>query len=371
MAQLIHAFVPNARLCFATAFISATSFASNILALASKSGPCGGADVIVDDVGYFAELYFEDSLLSAVIDVVADMGVLYFSAAGNDNGRFIESDIHPVNSSDTRIPEVLRNRTSYIWWNAFNIPEAPSPFLLPIRPRRSFEPIWMQWNDQSGHVLYDLDMFILNANFTVVTFSLAASRSNGNPYENVNLRAGTYYVAVGAFNTSPAGPLPRPYKLVVYDIGSPIPYGATERSTWGHSTANGALSVAAYNYTSLSLEPYSSHGPATIYFGIGGLFPKPQARLKPDIAAIDCTDTSFFGGFDFEQNGLLNFCGTSAAASHAAAVPAFLQQLSNKRLNVYTLRNLFSTQSESTAWDPATGYGLINTLKVAKHMGNC
>jgi len=50
MLEIVHDLAPSAQLYFATAFISAASFAANIRALRDA-----GCNVIVDDVTYFAE----------------------------------------------------------------------------------------------------------------------------------------------------------------------------------------------------------------------------------------------------------------------------------------------------------------------------
>ncbi|MET0837889.1 MAG: S8 family serine peptidase [Marmoricola sp.] len=83
MAQIVHDVAPGAKLCFATAFGSEIGFADNIRKLADKKGKCG-ADVIVDDVGYFDEPMFSDGILNDAINDVAKKGVHYFSSAGND-----------------------------------------------------------------------------------------------------------------------------------------------------------------------------------------------------------------------------------------------------------------------------------------------
>ena len=55
MLEIVHDLAPNAHLIFATAFTSEESFADNIRALRAA-----GADIIVDDVVYFAESPFQD-----------------------------------------------------------------------------------------------------------------------------------------------------------------------------------------------------------------------------------------------------------------------------------------------------------------------
>ena len=78
MLEIVHDLAPGAKLFFATAFASATSFADNIRALRAA-----GCDIIVDDIIYFSESPFQDGeIAKAVEDVTAD-GALYFSSAGN------------------------------------------------------------------------------------------------------------------------------------------------------------------------------------------------------------------------------------------------------------------------------------------------
>ena len=69
MLQIAHDVAPGAKLCFATANGGMVTFAQNIRRLANKSGRCG-ADVVVDDITYFDEPMFSDSVLSDAIDDV-------------------------------------------------------------------------------------------------------------------------------------------------------------------------------------------------------------------------------------------------------------------------------------------------------------
>jgi hypothetical protein len=83
MLQITHDIAPASKLCFASAFNSEIDFADNIRKLADKKGKCG-ADVLVDDVGYFDEPMFSDGIIADAIDDVAAKGAHYFSSAGND-----------------------------------------------------------------------------------------------------------------------------------------------------------------------------------------------------------------------------------------------------------------------------------------------
>ncbi len=98
-------------------------------------------------------------------------------------------------------------------------------------------------------------------------------------------------------------------------------------TTFGHSCAAGANGVAAYPFSRPSLpESFTSPGPAMIYFDPdNNPLPQPQVRQKPDLAAMDGANTSFFGSDVPEDlDGYFNFFGTSDAAPHAAAIAALV-----------------------------------------------
>ena len=71
---------PAPSLAFYTAENGEADFATGIKSLAGT----GHAKVIVDDVGYFDEPFFQDGIVAQAIDTVVGQGVAYFSAAGND-----------------------------------------------------------------------------------------------------------------------------------------------------------------------------------------------------------------------------------------------------------------------------------------------
>jgi len=88
MVQLVHDMAPKARLAFASAFDGDVAFANNIRALAGVQGlpnsqPGFAAQIIVDDVQYFNEGMFADTVIAQAVDDVTALGVSYFSSAGN------------------------------------------------------------------------------------------------------------------------------------------------------------------------------------------------------------------------------------------------------------------------------------------------
>ena len=99
---------------------------------------------------------------------------------------------------------------------------------------------------------------------------------------------------------------------------------------YGHAGTPDAISVGAAPFNnSAVVEPYSSHGPVTHYFGPAKSnwprrrWPQPLEITKPDLVATDCGLTTFF--VPTPTPGINRFCGTSAAAPHAAAVAALMR----------------------------------------------
>ena len=154
MLQLIHDIAPGADLKFATAFISAESFADNIRALADA-----GSDIIVDDIGYLDEPFFQDGVIARAADeVVTKNGAAYFSATGNDGNIAYESE--NINFVSDTIDGITGNfydfdpSTNVDTHQRITIPDGDEVVL-------SF-----QWDDPfftTDGVDTDLDLYLINA----------------------------------------------------------------------------------------------------------------------------------------------------------------------------------------------------------------
>ncbi|HEU4461707.1 MAG TPA: S8 family serine peptidase, partial [Solirubrobacterales bacterium] len=138
---------------------------------------------------------------------------------------------------------------------------------------------------------------------------------------------------------------------------------------YGHAAAASAVAVAAVPFNDSSEpEEYSSRGPATHYFGpVAGEIPapellEPEVVSKPDVAATDCGRTTFFARQPKSEPGVWRFCGTSAAAPHAAGVAALLLDEEAGSEPEAVRQAMAASASPVGAFGPcAVGGGLIET----------
>jgi hypothetical protein len=140
------------------------------------------------------------------------------------------------------------------------------------------------------------------------TLQMVIARANVPDKKNKNVADRIRYVGFGGVN-------PQEY----FSYLDPV--------TYGHNSARGANGVAAYAFFPPFVpEFFTSPGPSTIYFDKNNKrFKKPEIRLKPDMAAMDGANTTFFVEDDStDDDDFPNFFGTSAAAPHAAAIAALV-----------------------------------------------
>lgn len=399
MAQIVHDVAPGAAIDFATADLGELSFAQHIEDLAAA-----GADVIVDDVAYFEEPFFQDGPVAVAIERVVAQGVVYLTAAGNDN-LFEETTNNEIASWET---EEFRDSN-----------ECP-PLLEATPPNPDqcldFDPglgkddtfgitiekesdliVDAQWAEPLNGVEADLDAYLLSSGGVPLvplpgTNGTSDNIGSGEPveilgFENPTPAAMEVQLAIDRCFSTPtekaeekgcnfkanAARKPR-VKLILLENGRGVTATEYPKSgggdvvgptIYGHAGARGALAVAAVRASNSSnAEYYTSRGPVTHYFGpvIGKTpaAPLPKAEQlieKPDLAASDCVATTFFvpapGGF--------RFCGTSAAAPHAAGVAALALEADPEATPTQVAEGLRATaRPVGTESANAVGAGLID-----------
>ena len=76
--QIVHDVAPGAKLAFATGDLGQADYADNMEKMGSE-----GDKVILDDLGYSDEPFFQNGVIAQAVEKVAGEGVAYFSSAGN------------------------------------------------------------------------------------------------------------------------------------------------------------------------------------------------------------------------------------------------------------------------------------------------
>jgi subtilisin family serine protease len=388
MLQIVHDLAPHAKLAFATAFESEESFAQNIERLAQPVSAGGaGADVIVDDVAWFEEPFFQDGPLAAAIDKVTSEGVTYLAATGNDNlfdgsGDEIASWEAPEYRDSGACPAVVSAMGGFNGSHCMDFkpgPETDRTFAITIEPEETLS-LDLQWAEPWNGVFTDLDAVLLSASGKEVLNGSVEQNSGPKgtqrPVEivqwaNESKASETVQLAINRFS----GISPR-LKFILMQNGGGV--SATEYpvstgsdvvgpAIFGHAGAASAISVAAVPFSnSAKVERYSSRGPVTHYFGpVKGITPAlplglPEEVAKPDLAATDCGATTFFA---YLTGGTWRFCGTSAAAPHAAAVAALVRQAKPTFPEQQVRDALTESATPVGAFGPdAAGAGLLNAF---------
>ena len=329
MMEIVHDLAPDATLAMGDTATS-LDFVQRVTDLTNW-----GANVIVDDLSDFGQPYFEDgSMASAYANALAH-GVVMVSAAGNYAGNHYQG-VYSNPSGDG--------------WHDFGGGDETMQFT--VNPGRSAA-IFLQWSNPFGGSSDDYDLYIWDSTVTNVVASSTNSQSGfDDPYEETVVSCDsaspcTFYAAIYRYFANVQ-------TLEMFILGgTPTNHVVSSDSIFGHTAVPGVISVAAIsasNPGTLTIEPYSSLGPSTVFF------PSYQQRATPAITTVDCVSDTGAGGFP------TTFCGTSAAAPHAAAIAALLLQAKSGMTPAQVESAIQSTAADrgSSGYDFTYGSGLAD-----------
>ena len=406
MLEQIHDIAPGSPLLFNTAFLGELSFAQGIKNLAAA-----GAKVIVDDVGYADEPFYQDGTIAQAVDSVVAQGDTYFSAAGNSDSSGYESQFRPVTAT---IPGINTGMNTFQNFN----PNGGTPVTaLPITVTNATNGIAFQYDDPYyGTVSHDARIYLLDAAGNVVAADTTNHLQTNTPFSFLQvpvtaanpsgmIQPGNYQVVIQLFANAPVnGPVVSSIGHVYfYDPSGPnitinkALFGNAGQTfyptTNGHPTSPSAIGVGAVpfwdsgEFGSINVnEPYSSDGPVVqVYAPDGTRLASPSILLKPDVSGPDGNNTTFFipGQFidtsmsaqfgvpnspaNYSNPNFPNFTGTSSAAPNLAAIAALMKQLNPLSTPAQIKSAMIASATPlngATAgtYDPQGGFGLVNAV---------
>ncbi|MFL5398137.1 MAG: S8 family peptidase [Myxococcales bacterium] len=341
MCQLVHDVAPGAKIAFATGNGGQANFANNILRLRNEFH----ADVIVDDLIYFAEPMFSDGIVAQAVDKVVASGAAYFSSAGNNGLEAYEADFDAVSPAQAQalvasgqenldLAGLARFGIDPVAFHNFKNPDGSVSISQKLTS--FFGDIGdFQWDEpfDLGKVRTDYNILVFDAQGHFID----PNDINSDAFETLDdniatdeaielfaVNPGNFQIVIAKMNEGPASHLKY---VIVNGLGESQRENAP--AIWGHAAAKGGQAVAAMYYPITDFpEDFSASGPTTIFFdAAGNRLHHPEVRATPQITGIDGGNTTFFPpGGDSDGDGFPNFFGTSAAAPDVAAVAALTLQ---------------------------------------------
>src|SRR5262250_1611699 len=342
LLEIVHDVAPGAKLLFSGPSTS-LDMVDAVQCLTDA-----GANVIVDDLGFFAEPYFEDGPVADAVSAAVTAGVSYHSSAGNAAQAHVEEDFFPAPGSNGQVHD----------WAA----GAGDAFNGVVVPARGTLTCILQWNDPFGAAADDYDLALFDANLNLIAASTDPQVGAQDPIESVSV--------VNLTNTDQRANIlidrfsGQPRRLELFCLGaSALEHSSAAGSIFGHPALPSVVAVGAVDVNDPGLdhvEPFSSHGPARIDF------PTLEVRAKPDLVAFDGVTISNAGGFP-ACPPFCAFFGTSAAAPHSAGVAALLldRDPSLTPAQVQAALTRGAVDIGAPGFDEASGFGRLDAVAAA------
>ena len=161
LLEIIHDLAPDASLAFSS-YGSSLLMVDAILWLANEAFDGEGADIIVDDIAFYTDPYFEDGPAAlAAADAVAG-GTVYVSAAGNYAQRHYEGEFDDGGNG----------------FHDFDASRDATDTALRVRIGVGVT-VFLQWNDQFGASSNDYDLYACRPGLKPTKFNLQNGQCEG------------------------------------------------------------------------------------------------------------------------------------------------------------------------------------------------
>jgi PKD repeat protein len=380
MLQIVHDIAPGAGLLFHNGLGGIAEYAAGLEDLAAA-----GADVIVDDLMYLNEPWFQDGVIAQAVDSVVGSGIAYYSAAGNSGRKSMEMPFndsgvifcieffYPIGDCDPLYERVGR-------MHDFDPGPGVDLYQNITIPINSVLTVAMQWNQPFGGPgpVTDHDIVLLDQTGGIY-FDISANDNvtTGEGWEVIQFQndevlgyGDQFSLIITYDDVDSVGPPATLVKTIIFGGGTFNEHDTHSPTLVGHANANGAQAVGAaffadtpaYGVSPPIAEAYSSAGGVPILFNTHGVaLASPEVRAKPAATATDGVNTTFFFSDSYGGDGIDDFFGTSAAAPHAAGVAALMLDASPGATPAQVLSAMQNSAVDMAAagFDNDTGAGLI------------
>jgi len=298
MMEIVHDLAPSAPLAFSNPNTSVEML--NAIQILDTTFNC---KVIVDDLGFYGQPWFEDGPIANQVKTTTANGKLYISAAGNSGDHeHYEGSFSGLSEIIGGTSMTVQNFNGYGDWH-----------LRFVVPAGGTTRVFLQWNDKFGTSGNDYDLYITDiTGATIYSSSMNLQTGTQDPYEDAGVTnsggSPAYaYIVIRKWWGSDK------YLKIILNGGYLDEYYSAAGSIWGHQSAINTYAVGAIDHATPNIiESFSSQGPVRIDY------PILEYRQKPDICGVDGVSVTGNGGFTN------HFYGTSAAAPHIAGVAALV-----------------------------------------------
>ena len=329
MMEIIHDLAPGAELYFHDCTPTTIGFNGAVDELIQA-----GCKVIVDDIGWFGQPYFEDGIIASHIrELVKNCEINYISSAGNSASKHYQGRYYNDGGN----------------WHDFSSGTSPNKNIyVNVSPGQTIKAV-LQWDDPFENAVNDYDLYAYNSD-TGERLEYSNDTQAGGAYaiefiEYTNYTGSSKKVALRANNRNGYA---QAKTLELYVLGgSCYQYNIVPGdSIFGQAAVPEVIAAGAIDVDSPNqIAYYSSQGPVTTRSG--------EVRRKPDVCGAAGVRVTGAGGFSS------TFHGTSAAAPHIAGIAALMRSKYPTK-NGVQIRDLIQNNAVdlgSTGFDYVFGCG--------------